>query len=551
MDYRFLGRTGLRVSPLCLGTMNFGPQTDETTSHQIMDAALEAGINFFDTANVYGELPRPSRSSAAGSRRAAAGARRSCWPPRSTAVRDRGRTRRGCRRCTSARRARTACGACRPTTSTSTRCTTSTATRRGTRSGRRWSCSSQQGKVLYVGSSNFAGWHIAQANEAASRRGSLGPGVRAEPLQPQRPHGRARGAAGLPGLRRRRHPVEPARRRPARRGAAQGHRGPPRRASASRPQVERQPRQARGVGGAVRRAGRGPGRRGAGVAAAPAGRHRPDHRAPHRSSSSPVRYRALDITARGRTRSTPSTRSSPAPAAPPPRPTPGDHDADRRRYLSDRTGPARRLPRQQKAGYGGVPRRARLPAVRVRPDPIEPDVVHLFERWESKEALAAHLERARSQPPATGDAPQPLSMSLVQYEIGARARSARNAHRLSKPGGAQARKAPTSSTNRSSWSWWIQWPASATTTWRASGKYDRRGMSASRVPALRAGDQQHRAGDVAPHRPDVLGEVEDAAVGVVVELPAVGAVLVLVGAVDGEVARLLGRQVRVGLQIRR
>ena len=54
MDYRLLGRTGLRVSPLCLGTMNFGPETDEATSHQIMDAALDVGINFFDTANVYG-----------------------------------------------------------------------------------------------------------------------------------------------------------------------------------------------------------------------------------------------------------------------------------------------------------------------------------------------------------------------------------------------------------------------------------------------------------------------------------------------------------------
>jgi aryl-alcohol dehydrogenase-like predicted oxidoreductase len=53
MDYRFLGRTGLRVSPLCLGTMNFGPETDEATSHQIMDEALDVGINFFDTANVY------------------------------------------------------------------------------------------------------------------------------------------------------------------------------------------------------------------------------------------------------------------------------------------------------------------------------------------------------------------------------------------------------------------------------------------------------------------------------------------------------------------
>ena len=54
MDYVRLGRTGLRVSPLCLGTMNFGPQTSEPDSHAIMDHALELGINFFDTANGYG-----------------------------------------------------------------------------------------------------------------------------------------------------------------------------------------------------------------------------------------------------------------------------------------------------------------------------------------------------------------------------------------------------------------------------------------------------------------------------------------------------------------
>ncbi|MBE8477142.1 aldo/keto reductase [Streptomyces justiciae] len=54
MKYTQLGRTGLKVSRLVLGTMNFGPQTDETHSHAIMDAALDAGINFFDTANVYG-----------------------------------------------------------------------------------------------------------------------------------------------------------------------------------------------------------------------------------------------------------------------------------------------------------------------------------------------------------------------------------------------------------------------------------------------------------------------------------------------------------------
>ncbi|MEV6763570.1 aldo/keto reductase [Streptomyces sp. NPDC051105] len=54
MKYTQLGRTGLKVSRLVLGTMNFGPQTDEAGSHAIMDAALDAGINFFDTANVYG-----------------------------------------------------------------------------------------------------------------------------------------------------------------------------------------------------------------------------------------------------------------------------------------------------------------------------------------------------------------------------------------------------------------------------------------------------------------------------------------------------------------
>src|SRR5882724_7438424 len=54
MLYTQLGRTGLEVSRLCLGTMNFGPQTSEADSHAIMDAALELGFNFFDTANVYG-----------------------------------------------------------------------------------------------------------------------------------------------------------------------------------------------------------------------------------------------------------------------------------------------------------------------------------------------------------------------------------------------------------------------------------------------------------------------------------------------------------------
>jgi aryl-alcohol dehydrogenase-like predicted oxidoreductase len=54
MEYTRLGRSGLKVSRLCLGTMNFGPQAGEADSFAMMDKALELGINFFDTANRYG-----------------------------------------------------------------------------------------------------------------------------------------------------------------------------------------------------------------------------------------------------------------------------------------------------------------------------------------------------------------------------------------------------------------------------------------------------------------------------------------------------------------
>jgi aryl-alcohol dehydrogenase-like predicted oxidoreductase len=55
MEYTHLGRSGLTVSRICLGTMNFGPQTEESDAHAIMDSAHEYGINYFDTANVYGQ----------------------------------------------------------------------------------------------------------------------------------------------------------------------------------------------------------------------------------------------------------------------------------------------------------------------------------------------------------------------------------------------------------------------------------------------------------------------------------------------------------------
>ncbi len=57
MNHVPLGRSGVKVSPLCLGTMNFGPQTTEADSFAIMDQALELGVQFFDTADVYGWVP--------------------------------------------------------------------------------------------------------------------------------------------------------------------------------------------------------------------------------------------------------------------------------------------------------------------------------------------------------------------------------------------------------------------------------------------------------------------------------------------------------------
>jgi aryl-alcohol dehydrogenase-like predicted oxidoreductase len=63
MEYRYIGRTGLRVTPICLGTMSFGSWSDEKESFKIMDKSVERGINFFDTAELY---PVPPKSSYAG-----------------------------------------------------------------------------------------------------------------------------------------------------------------------------------------------------------------------------------------------------------------------------------------------------------------------------------------------------------------------------------------------------------------------------------------------------------------------------------------------------
>lgn len=60
MNYKNLGRTGLKVSTLCLGTMQFGWSADAKTSHNIMNQAIDLGINFFDTADIYSRWAEPS-----------------------------------------------------------------------------------------------------------------------------------------------------------------------------------------------------------------------------------------------------------------------------------------------------------------------------------------------------------------------------------------------------------------------------------------------------------------------------------------------------------
>ena len=190
---------GLRVSRLCLGTMNFGPLTlrEPTASRSWTARSSSASTSSTRPTSTAGRPARasPSRSSAAGSRRAAAGASESCSPPRSTAAWARARTTRGFRRA----HIRRACDeSLRRLQTDHIDLYQMHHVDRDTPWDEIWQAMEQlvaQGKVLYVGSSNFAGWHIAQANAAAARAALPRAGLRAEPLQPHRAHGRARGDA--------------------------------------------------------------------------------------------------------------------------------------------------------------------------------------------------------------------------------------------------------------------------------------------------------------------------------------------------------------------
>ncbi len=297
MEHTHLGRTGLLVSRLCLGTMNFGPETSEEDSHTIMDRALDEGMNFFDTANVYGwKQGEGVTEQIVGRWFAKGGGRRDKvvlatklygsmgdWPNENKL---------------SALNIRRACeGSLRRMQTDYIDLYQMHHVDRDTPWDEIWQAMDllvQQGKVLYVGSSNFAGWHIVKANEAARARNSLGlvseqslynlaeRSIELEVLPACRDYGvgvipwSPLGGGMLGGILRKAQ-GGPQRQRPDAQ-AAGGAPGP-----------------GRGVRGVLRGAGRAALGRGPGLAAAPAGRDRADHR-----PSDPGAARALAARPRGR-----------------------------------------------------------------------------------------------------------------------------------------------------------------------------------------------------------------------------------------------------------
>lgn len=181
MQYTRLGRTGLKVSRLCLGTMNYGPQASEAEGHQQMDKALELGINFFDTADVYGwKKGEGVTEQIIGRWFGQGGGRRERTVIATKMYNDmdfdpaditmkRGisslKIRRACE--ASLKRLRTDYIDLYQMHHIS----------RETPWEETWEAFEtlvRQGKIIYAGSSNFAGWHIAQAQEAARSRHFLG-----------------------------------------------------------------------------------------------------------------------------------------------------------------------------------------------------------------------------------------------------------------------------------------------------------------------------------------------------------------------------------------
>jgi aryl-alcohol dehydrogenase-like predicted oxidoreductase len=176
MEYTHLGRTGLQVSRLCLGTMNFGPQTSEPDSFAIMDRALELGINFFDTANRYGGSLGVGATEQLIGRWLAQGGRREkiVLATKVFGAMGDGPSDRGL----SAYHIRRACeDSLRRLQTDHIDLYQMHHIERTTPWEETWQAMEQlvqQGKIIYVGSSNFAGWDIATAQCNASARHFMG-----------------------------------------------------------------------------------------------------------------------------------------------------------------------------------------------------------------------------------------------------------------------------------------------------------------------------------------------------------------------------------------
>ncbi|GIG89398.1 aldo/keto reductase [Plantactinospora endophytica] len=176
MEYTHLGRTGLTVSRICVGTMNFAWQIDEAESHLVLDRAYDEGINFVDTANMYGREDGDGMSEQFIGRWFARTGRRDriilgtkVYVPMSDWPNDGG---------LSARHIIASCDASLRRLGTDwIDVFQMHHVQRETPWEEIWQAMetlTHQGKIRYVGSSNFAGWHLARAQAAADRRNFLG-----------------------------------------------------------------------------------------------------------------------------------------------------------------------------------------------------------------------------------------------------------------------------------------------------------------------------------------------------------------------------------------
>ena len=285
MRYTHLGRTGLTVSRICLGTMNFGPETDEATSFSIMDSALEAGINFFDSANVYGRSKgRGATEEIVGRWFAQGGGRREKVVMATKLYGDMGDWPNDGR--LSALNIRRACDASLRRLQTDyIDLYQMHHIDRHAGWDEIWEgfeVLRDQGKILYAGSSNFAGWHIAKAQEAAARRNFMGLVSEQSHLQPARPRRsssrccrrpRTYGLGVIPWS-----PLASAACSAA--SCARSARAAGATPGAPAETIEAQAAPARGLRGSLRRDRRGPRHRRTGLAADAARRHGTDRRAP-------------------------------------------------------------------------------------------------------------------------------------------------------------------------------------------------------------------------------------------------------------------------------